>query len=41
MGPKIEAACRFVEGGGGRTLITDVFTLPAALEGSTGTWVTA
>jgi carbamate kinase len=41
MGPKMEAACRFVEGGGSRTLITDIFTLPAALEGRTGTWVTA
>ena len=41
MGPKIEAACRFVEGGGSRTLITDVFKLREALEGTTGTWVTA
>jgi carbamate kinase len=41
MGPKMEAACRFVEGGGSRTLITNVFTLPEALEGTTGTWVTA
>lgn len=41
MGPKIEAACRFVEGGGARALITDVFTLVEALEGRTGTWVTA
>ncbi|HVS04294.1 MAG TPA: carbamate kinase [Thermoanaerobaculia bacterium] len=41
MGPKMEAACRFVEGGGSRTLITDVFKLPQALEGKTGTWVTA
>jgi carbamate kinase len=41
MGPKIEAACRFVEGGGSRTLITDVFKLREALEGTTGTWITA
>jgi carbamate kinase len=41
MGPKIDAACRFVEGGGSRALITDVFTLVQALEGKTGTWVTA
>jgi carbamate kinase len=41
MGPKMEAACRFVEGGGSRTLITNVFTLEDALAGTTGTWVTA
>ena len=41
MGPKMEAACRFVEGGGSRTLITNVFTLGEALAGTTGTWVTA
>jgi carbamate kinase len=41
MGPKMEAACRFVEGGGSRTLITNVFTLKEALAGTTGTWVTA
>jgi carbamate kinase len=41
MGPKMEAACRFVEGGGSRTLITNVFTLHEALAGTTGTWVTA
>lgn len=41
MGPKIDAACRFVEGGGSRALITDVFTLGQALAGQTGTWVTA
>jgi carbamate kinase len=41
MGPKMEAACRFVEGGGSRTLITNVFTLEQALAGTTGTWVTA
>ena len=41
MGPKVEAACRFVEGGGGRVLITDIFALRKALEGETGTWVVA
>jgi carbamate kinase len=41
MGPKIDAACRFVEGGGSRTLITDVFQLRAALVGTTGTGITA
>lgn len=41
MGPKIEAACRFVEEGSGeRALITDLFTLDAALAGHTGTWIT-
>lgn len=39
MGPKIEAACQFVENGGRRALITDIFTMAAALEGTTGTWV--
>jgi len=41
MGPKIEAVCRFLEGGGKRALITDVFTLNEALEGKTGTWIHA
>ncbi|MEM7351218.1 MAG: carbamate kinase [Acidobacteriota bacterium] len=40
MGPKIQAACRFVEGGGQRALITDIFTLVPALAGETGTWIT-
>lgn len=40
MGPKIRAACRFVENGGQRALITDIFTLIDALEGKTGTWIT-
>jgi carbamate kinase len=40
MGPKIEAACRFIEGGGSRCLVTDTFKLHEALEGETGTWVT-
>ena len=41
MGPKIEAACRFVENGGERALITDIFTLDQALAGRTGTWITS
>ncbi len=40
MGPKIEAACRFIEGGGSRVLITDTFRLTDALEGKTGTFIT-
>lgn len=40
MGPKVEAACRFVEAGGKRALITDIFTLDRALAGQTGTWIT-
>ncbi|MEM1202831.1 MAG: carbamate kinase [Acidobacteriota bacterium] len=39
MGPKVDAACRFVEGGGARALITDIFTLVPALDGETGTWI--
>jgi carbamate kinase len=41
MGPKIEAACRFIEGGGGRCLVTNAENLAAALEGKAGTWITA
>ncbi len=41
MGPKIEAACRFVENGGKRALITDVFTVIEAIDGSAGTWITS
>jgi carbamate kinase len=40
MGPKVDAACRFLEGGGGRALITDIFRLADAIEGRTGTWIT-
>lgn len=40
MGPKIDAACRFIEGGGGRALITDDAHLAAAMRGDAGTWVT-
>jgi carbamate kinase len=41
MGPKIEAACRFIEAGGGRVLVTHIDTLIPALDGTTGTWITA
>ena len=37
MGPKIDAAIRFVESGGREVLITRAESLPAALEGETGT----
>lgn len=40
MGPKVEAACRFIEGGGGRALITDDQHLSDAIRGKAGTWVT-
>ena len=39
MGPKMEAACRFVENGGERSLITDIYSLVRALDGETGTWI--
>jgi carbamate kinase len=41
MAPKIDAACRFVEGGGNRALITDIMTVQEAIDGSAGTWITA
>ncbi|MEO8349463.1 MAG: carbamate kinase [Acidobacteriota bacterium] len=37
MGPKIDAAIRFVEAGGREVLITRAESLPRALEGETGT----
>lgn len=37
MGPKIDAAIRFVEAGGREVLITRAESLPSALEGETGT----
>ncbi len=40
MGPKIEAACHFLEGGGEKVLITDALTLRDAISGRTGTWIT-
>ena len=37
MGPKIDAAVRFVEAGGREVLITRAESLAEALEGRTGT----
>ncbi len=39
MGPKVEAACRFVEGGGSRSLITSLDNITEAIDGGTGTVV--
>jgi carbamate kinase len=39
MGPKIEAAIRFVEGGGERAIIAHLERAPAALAGESGTHV--
>lgn len=42
MGPKIEAAVRFLQGHpGGKVLITSPESMTAALDGETGTWMTA
>jgi carbamate kinase len=41
MGPKIESARRFVEGGHGRAVITSAGRLAAAVDGADGTWVVA
>jgi carbamate kinase len=40
MGPKVDAACRFVEQGGTRSVITDLATLTNAINGDGGTVVT-
>lgn len=40
MGPKIEAHIQFIENGGKKGLITDLFKLKKALAGKTGTWIT-
>jgi carbamate kinase len=40
MGPKVEAAVEFVEGGGERAIITSVPRLQMALEGKDGTTIT-
>lgn len=37
MGPKVEAALRFVEGGGGRAVITSIEAIEEALDGRAGT----
>ncbi len=39
MGPKVEAACRFVEYGGDRAVITDLAHIVDAVTGETGTVV--
>ena len=39
MGPKVEAAVRFVEGGGIRSAITSLKQIPEAVHGSAGTIV--
>jgi carbamate kinase len=41
MGPKMQAACEFIEGGGSRVLITDPAHLLESLEGNSGTWIVA
>ncbi len=39
MGPKIDAAIRFVEAGGHEVLVTRAESLSEALEGKTGTFI--
>ncbi len=39
MGPKIDAAIRFVEAGGHEVLVTRAESLSEALEGRTGTFI--
>ena len=39
MGPKIDAAAGYIEGGGREVLITRAESLSDALEGRTGTWI--
>jgi carbamate kinase len=39
MGPKVEAACRFVEQGGSRAVITNLENILDAVEGEMGTVV--
>jgi carbamate kinase len=41
MGPKVDAACRFVEGGGEMSVITTIPHIPQALERAAGTVVVA
>src|SRR6185437_6985938 len=40
MGPKVESALRFVDGGGRRSIITSLERLPDALAGKAGTHIT-
>ena len=37
MGPKVEAAVRFLKGGGGRAIITSIATIETAIAGRAGT----
>ena len=39
MGPKVKAACRFVEAGGRRTVITSLDRITGAVAGTAGTVV--
>lgn len=39
MLPKVQAAVRFLKGGGKQALITDPPSIPRALKGETGTWL--
>jgi carbamate kinase len=41
MGPKIEAALMFLEGGGSKVIITDIDSLYEAAEGKAGTLITS
>jgi len=41
MGPKVDAACRFVEGGGERAVITDLASLTEAVVAGAGTVIVA
>ena len=40
MGPKVEAAITFVQGGGNMSIITDIDNLSSAIKGKTGTLIT-
>ena len=40
MGPKINAACRFLKNGGKRVVITNIESMRAAFEGTAGTQIT-
>lgn len=40
MGPKMEAACRFIEAGGKKSIITSLDKALLALKGKTGTIIT-
>jgi carbamate kinase len=39
MGPKIDAAIQFIEGGGQKVLITSIEKAEAALRQQDGTWI--